>query len=396
MDPNRLARIQDLLRHSQLRGWLLYNFRDLNPIAKRLAPLPSQGLLTRRWAYWIPVAGEPVWLVHAIERGSFEERPERIETYSSWSSFERALLAVTAGAGAIACEYSPACGIPYTSYVDAGTAEQLRGLGYELHPSADLVQAIYAVWTTAQLASHRRAAAVCLQAKDEAFAFIAERLRSHGTVTEVDVQSLLIERFAAAGIDPDHPPIVAVNAHAGDPHYAPRPDLPTPIRRGDLILIDLWGRVANDPDSVFADITWMAYAGAQPPAHMIEVFDVVAKARDAAIDLIVQRVSDGQELHGWEVDDDARGVIAAAGYGDFFIHRTGHSIDTTIHGSGVNIDNLETRDTRALIPDIGFTIEPGIYLPDFGVRLEINVFIHPDRAEVTTMPLQQSFITMPV
>jgi Xaa-Pro aminopeptidase len=211
----------------------------------------------------------------------------------------------------------------------------------------------------------------------------------------VDVQSLLIERFAAAGIDPDHPPIVAVNAHAGDPHYAPRPDHPTPIRRGDLILIDLWGRVADDPDSVFADITWMGYAGSQPPAHMLEVFAVVAKARDAAIDLIVQRVRDGQELHGWEVDAAARGVIAAAGYGDFFIHRTGHSIDTTIHGSGVNIDNLETRDTRALIPHIGFTIEPGIYLPDFGVRLEINVFIHPGRAEVTTLPLQQSFVALP-
>ncbi len=396
MTPDRLARIQELLRRDHLAGWLLYNFRDLNPIAKRLAPLPPQGLLTRRWAFWIPASGDPAWMVHAIEKGSFAGRPERIETYSSWPSFTQALLTLTGGPAPIACEYSPECSIPYTSYVDAGTAELLRGLGYELRPSANLVQAVYAVWTPAQLASHRQAAAVCMAVKDEAFAYVAERLRRDLPVTEVDIQNLLLDRFAAAGIDPDHPPIVGVNAHAGDPHYAPIPERPTPVRRGDLLLIDLWGRVASDPDSVFADITWTGFAGAEPPARLREVAQVVFRARDAAVALISQRIAAGQTVAGWEVDDAARGVIAGAGYGDFFFHRTGHSLDTSIHGSGANMDNLETRDTRTLIPATGFTIEPGIYLPEFGIRSEINVFIHGDRAEVTTLPLQHELILMDV
>ncbi len=391
-----LPLIQDLLRRQHLDGWLLYNFRDLNPIAKRLAPLPPHGLLTRRWVYWIPAQGESAWLTHAIERGSFSHGPETVLTYSSWQSFETSLLALTDGPKRIACEYSPLCSIPYTSYLDAGTVEQLRDLGYTLHPSADLVQAISAVWTPGQLDSHRRAAAVCMSAKDAAFALIAERLAAGSLITESDVQQFIAQRLYEANIDPDHPPIVAVNDHAGNPHYGPDPDHPTPIRRGDLILIDLWGRVAGDPDAVFADMTWMGYAGPQPPEPMIRVFEIVARARDAAIALVQERVAARAPVFGWEVDDVTRDVIKQAGYGDAFIHRTGHSLDTAIHGSGANIDNLETRDTRALIPHIGFTIEPGVYLPDFGVRLEINMFIHDDHAEVTTLPLQHAFVTMPV
>ncbi len=396
MNDATLATIQDLLQRRQIDGWLLYCFRDLNPIAKRLAPLPPLGLLSRRWAYWVPAEGEPAWLVHAIERGGFAKRPERIESYSSWPSFEAALLRLTGGPKRIACEYSPRCGIPYASYLDAGTAEHLTSLGFELQPSADLIQAVLATWTPAQLDSHRRAAAVCLAAKDAAFDFIATRLGAGESVTEVDAQEVILERFAAAGIDPDHPPIVAVNAHAGNPHYAPDPDHPTPIHRGDLILIDLWGREAGDPEAIFADITWMGFAGPQPPEAMQRVFDVVAAARNAGVALVQQRIAAGDPIHGWEVDDAVRGVINRAGYGEYFIHRTGHSLDTATHGSGVNIDNLEMRDTRALIPNIGFTIEPGIYLPDFGVRLEINMFVHGDHAEVTTLPLQNAFITMDV
>lgn len=396
MNNAQRSTIQAMLQERNLDGWLLYCFRDLNPIARRLAPLPPLAMLSRRWAYWIPAHGEAAWLVHAIERGGFAQRPERIESYSSWSSFEAALLRLSGGPKRIACEYSPRCGIPYASYLDAGTAEHLRELGFDLHPSADLIQAVLATWTPAQLASHRRAAAACLAAKDAAFAFIAQQLAANAELSEVDVQALILDRFAAAGIDPDHPPIVAVNAHAGNPHYAPDPAKPTPIRRGNLILIDLWGRVAGDPEAVFADITWVGYAGPQPPAEMQNVFDVVARARDAGAALVQERIAAGVPLHGWEVDDAVRGVIAEAGYGDYFIHRTGHSLDTATHGAGVNIDNLEMADTRALIPHIGFTIEPGVYLPEFGVRLEINMFIHSDRAEVTTLPLQDAFITMTV
>jgi len=391
---DQLATLQTLLQNADLCGWLLYDFRGLNPIARRVAPVPEHAFLSRRWAYWIPARGQPAWLVHAIEREPFQRLPEPVLTYSSWQSFEQALLTLTGGPGPIAGEYSPDCGIPYVSYIDAGTAEQLRRLGYDLRSSADLIQAVYATWTPAQLASHRAAVRICLDAKDAAFEHIAARLRAGIPTTELDIQQFILDRFAESGLDPGHPPIVAVNSNAGNPHYAPSPEHHSPIRPGDLILIDLWGKLADDPDAVFADMTWMGFAGKHLPAEMQQVFDIVARARDAAIQLVERRTTAGETLHGWEVDDAAREVINAAGYGDAFIHRTGHSIDTAIHGSGVNIDNLETRDSRSLIPHIGFSIEPGIYLPAFGVRLEITMFIHDDRAEVTTLPLQREFITM--
>ena len=389
---DKITRIQQMLRQQGLKGWLLYDFHDLNPIARRMAPLPADPMLSRRWAWWIPAEGEPAWLVHAIERGQFDGYDARFVTYSSWQSFEQALLALTDGPGPIACEYSPDCGIPYTSWVDAGTAEQLRRLGYELRSSADLIQAVYATWTPAQLESHRRAVQICMDAKDLAFAAIGERLRAGVPTTELDIQQVILDHFAAHNLDPDHPPIVAVNEHAGDPHYGPTPERHSPILPGDLILIDLWGRLKDDPDAVFADMTWMGYAGDTPPARMQEVFDVVARARDAGVALVQTRVAAGEPVFGWEIDDAVRSVIREAGYGDAFFHRTGHSIDTAAHGSGVNIDNLETRDTRQIIPHIGFTIEPGIYLPEFGVRLEINIYVHEDRAEVTTLPLQYEFV----
>jgi len=393
-ENTQFNQIQSLLQRAKLSGWFLYDFRGLNPIAQRVAPLPEHAMLSRRWAYWIPAEGEPVWLVHAIEQGPFQHLPEQTFTYSSWQSFEEALLALTDGPGPIAGEYSPDCGIPYVSYIDAGTAEQLRRLGYDLHSSADLIQTVYATWTPAQLASHRAAVQICMDAKDAAFKQIARRLHSGIPTTELDIQQFILERFAEADLDPDHPPIVAVNENAGNPHYSPTPDHNSPIRPGDLILIDLWGRLQDDPDAIFADMTWMGYAGEQPPEAMQQVFDIVASARDAAIALVKQRTAAGETLHGWEVDDAARNVILEAGYGEYFFHRTGHSIDTSTHGSGVNIDNLETRDTRSIIPNIGFSIEPGVYLPEFGVRLEITMFIHADYAEVTTLPLQREFITM--
>ncbi|HHB91051.1 MAG TPA: aminopeptidase P family protein [Anaerolineae bacterium] len=394
MNRDLLHRIQQLLNQWHLKGWLVYGFHDLNPIAKRLAPLPEGVMLSRRWAFWIPARGEPAWLVHAIERGQFAGYKARFVTYSSWQSFEQGLLTLTDGPGSIACEYSPDCGIPYVSWVDAGTADQLRRLGYELHSSADLIQATYAVWTPAQLESHRRAVAICMEAKDRAFEAIREGLRTGAQLTELDIQRIILDHFRARGLDPHHPPIVAVNEHAGDPHYMPTPERASVIQPGDVILIDLWGKLKDVPDAVFADITWMAYAGEQPPAAMQKVFDTVARARDAALALVDARLRAGEPVHGWEVDDAAREVIRAAGYGDAFIHRTGHSLDTDIHGSGVNIDNLETRDTRRIIPGIGFTIEPGIYLPEFGVRLEIDVYVHEDRAEITTLPLQDEFVRL--
>ncbi len=389
---DKLQKIQEMLQQQGLKGWLLYDFHEINPIARRMAPLPDDPLLSRRWAWWIPARGEPAWLVHAIERGQFAGYDARFVTYSSWQSFERALLDLTGGPGPIACEYSPDCGIPYVSWLDAGTAEQLRRLGYELRSSADLIQAVYATWTPAQLETHRRAVQICLDAKERAFAAIAERLRAGVPTTELDIQQVILDYFHDHHLDPGHPPIVAVNEHAGDPHYGPTPERHSPIHPGDLILIDLWGKLKDVPDAVFADMTWMGYAGEQIPARMQEAFDVVARARDAGVALVQARVAAGAPVAGWEIDDAVREVIRSAGYGDYFIHRTGHSIDADLHGSGVNIDNLETRDTRRIIPHIGFSIEPGVYLPEFGVRLEIDVYVHEDRAEVTTLPLQTEFI----
>jgi Xaa-Pro aminopeptidase len=389
--PDKIAQIQQMLRASGLKGWLLYNFQHLNPIALRMAPLPESSMLSRRWAWWIPAQGEPAWLVHAIERGQFDAT-QPVFAYSSWQSFQQALLKLTQGPGPIACEYSPDSGIPYVSWVDAGSAEQWRRLGYTLHSSADLIQAIYATWTPVQLQSHRQAVQICLDAKTHAFAAIGQRLRAGVATTELDIQRLILEDFEAHHLLPQHAPIVAVNAHAGDPHYTPVPSRNSPIRAGDLILIDLWGKLKTVPDAVFADMTWMGYAGPQAPAPMQEVLGIVARARDAGVALVQARVAAGAPVHGWEVDDVVREVITRAGYGHAFIHRTGHSIDTALHGSGVNIDNLETKDTRQIIPHIGFSIEPGIYLPDFGVRLEIDMYIHADRAEVTTLPLQTAFI----
>ena len=388
----KTAMIKSMLKCQKLKGWLLYNFHDLNPIARRLAPVPEGAMLTRRWAYWIPADGEPAWLAHAIERGQFSECDVRLVTYSSWKSFELALLELTDGPGPIAVEYSPDCGIPYTSWIDAGTADQLRRLGYQINASADLIQAVYATWTPRQLETHREAVRLCLDAKDLAFRTIARRLRDGIVTTELDIQQVILDYFEAHHLEPDHPPIVAVNEHAGDPHYSPAPERHSLIQSGDLVLIDLWGKLKDDPDAVFADMTWMGYVGETVPAHMQEVLDIVARARDAGVMLADARMRAGEPAFGWEIDDAVRKVIRDAGYGSYFIHRTGHSIDTNVHGSGVNIDNLETRDTRRIIPHIGFTIEPGIYLPEFGVRLEIDLYVHEDRVEVTTLPLQYEFI----
>lgn len=386
------AVIQEMLKRQNLKGWLLYNFHHLNPIATRMTPLPEEAMLTRRWAYWIPAEGDPAWLVHVIERGQFDGYDARFVTYSSWQSFEQALLALTGGPGAIAVEYSPDCSIPYISWIDAGTAEQLRRLRYQLHSSADLIQVVYAVWTPNQLATHRQAVRICLDAKELAFHTIAQRLNAGIVTTELDIQRVILDYFAAHHLEPEHPPIVAVNEHAGDPHYSPTSERHSLIQPGDLILIDLWGKLKGDPDAVFADMTWMGYAGDSPPARMQEVLSTVARARDAGVALVDARVRAGDPVYGWEVDDAVRTVIRDAGYGEYFIHRTGHSIDTEVHGSGVNIDNLETRDTRQLISHIGFTIEPGIYLPEFGVRLEIDIYIHDDWVEITTLPLQYDFV----
>ena len=389
----QLTTIQHALQAAHLDGWLLYDFRGLNPIAGRLAGLPPEGHFSRRWAYWIPARGQPAWLLHRIEMGPFRDRPERLVGYVSWQELRQALHELLGDARRIAMEYSPENAIPYISRVDAGTIELLRSLGYDVVSSADLVQLVEARWTAAQLAQHRETADQLDRIKDQFFAWLSGELRAGRTPGEVEGQQFVMDRFAELNLVTDHPPIVGVNAHSADPHYAPTIERQFMVRPGDFVLLDLWAK-PNRPDGVFADITWTAVAAAQPTAFQQEIFGIVARARDTAVQFVQQRVRAGEPIRGCGVADACRAVITAAGYGPHFIHRTGHSIDTSTHGNGVNMDNLETEDRRHLIPGIAFSIEPGVYLAEFGVRSEINVFVGEGFAEVTTQPVQQAIVPL--
>jgi Xaa-Pro aminopeptidase len=339
-------------------------------------------MLTRRWAYLVPARGEPRLLVHAIERGSFPAHvPGRRDSYASWQSFHAGLEAMLAGLPGrrLAMEYFPMAGIPYLSRVDAGTLELVRSLGVTVVSSAELVQQFLCRFDDRQIESHARACRAIDEAKDEAFARVGEEHRRGREPAEHEIQDLLMARFAERGLITDHPPIVAVNGHAGDPHYVPGKDRPTPIRKGDLLLIDLWAKEpgADDP---YADITWMAFCGDRPPPKVQEIFRVTAGGRDAGFSLVERAWKEGRKLQGWQVDRVVRDHIGAHGYGDRFVHRTGHSIGfASPHGDGANMDDLETHDTRELLERTAFSIEPGIYLPEegMGVRLEIDVVLTP-------------------
>ena len=378
-----------------LDGWLLYDFRGSNPIARNVAGINDPGI-TRRWFCYIPFGGTPIWLVHRIEVSHFTDVLGEVRTYTHWGELQREMETILADSNRVAMEYSPFAAIPYVSRVDAGTVELIRSLGVEVVSSADLVQQSEARWTADQFAGHLESARSILEIKDEAFAWLSERLRDGLPVTEYDVQSLIMARFDAEDLIPGHPPIVAVNAKASDPHYYPTADQHQPIQPGDFVLIDLWAK-QKGPDAVYADTTWVAYAGKNAPQRYIEVFEVVREARDLAVEFIRESFALGEMVYGYAVDDLVRGYITQRGYGEFFIHRTGHSIGTEIHGNGVNIDNLETKDERALIPNVCFSIEPGIYLPQFGVRSEIDVFIAdltPEGVVVTTLPAQEEVIML--
>lgn len=388
-----LAEIQKALQAADLDGWLLFDFRGMNPIAVQVAGLPAEGVFSRRWAYWIPARGEAARLVHRIEAGPFVKAQEPVHTYVTWQDLTRGLQALLGPARRIAMEFSPGGAIPYVARVDAGTIDLIRGLGVEVVSSADLVQWVQARWTPAQLAQHREAARLLNQIKDECFAWLAAELRAGRAPGEVEGQQFVMRRFAETGLITDHPPIVGINAHSGDPHYAPTVERQFFLHAGDFVLLDLWAKL-DQPGAVFADITWVAFAGAEAPAAQREIFAIVARARDAAVQFIQQRFAAGQRVQGFEVDDATRAVIAEAGYGAAFFHRTGHSIDTNGHGNGVNMDNLETHDERTLIPGVGFSIEPGIYLAEFGVRSEINMIVGEGFAEVTTQPVQQAIVPL--
>lgn len=390
-----IQEIQSYLTEQELDGWLLYDFRGMNAIAQNVAGLAGLNI-TRRWFCYIRTVGEPIWLVHQIEGSHFSDMTGDVRTYTSWRALDREMTELLPKGGRIAMEYSPNASIPYVSRVDAGTLEWIRGLDVEVVSSADLVQHIEARWTAEQFAGHQESARFILAAKDDAFAWMGAQLRRGNQITEYDVQCRLMEHFDRLDLTTGHPPIVAVNEHSSDPHYVPTATNHRKIERTDFVLIDLWAK-QNTPDAVYADTTWVAYTGDTVPERYVKIFEIVREARDRAVAFIREKMAGGDTVYGYAVDDVARGYITEQGYGDFFIHRTGHSIGTEIHGNGANIDNLETRDERALIPGTCFSIEPGIYLSEFGVRTEIDVFLgHQarDGVIVTTAPIQNEVLPL--
>jgi Xaa-Pro dipeptidase len=373
--------IQNDLRAAKLGGWLFYDFRGRDPIAQGILQLPP-GMRTRRWYYFVPAKGTPRKLVHKIETESLAALPGDTLFYAGQEELRKNLAKLLRSAKNVAMQYSPRNAIPYVAMVDAGTVELVRSTGVKVVSSADLVQKYEACWSEAQLESHLAAGALIDLVVRRAFELAANNVREKKTFTEYDLKQWILKEFESAGISVDQGPDIAVGPHASDPHYGPTPETASPIREGDLLLLDVWGKM-KAAGSVYYDITWVGYLGAKVPEKMAKIFAIVREARDKAVDLIQSSVAAGKPLQGWQVDLAARKVIEKAGYGKYFFHRTGHNIGQTVHGNGVNMDGLETHDVRHLIPKTCNSIEPGIYLPEFGIRSEVNMYIGEKEARVT-------------
>ncbi len=382
--------IQKALRDENLDGWLFFDHHVRDPLAYRVLGFEPTRTPTRRWYYMIPAEGEPQKLVHRIEAGMIDALPGAKLAYSSWTQQLEGLKTITAGAKRVAMQYSKNCAVPYVAMVDAGTIELVRSIGLEVVGSADLVQHFEARWSQAKLDSHIAAGKLVDEVRRAAFVEIGKKLKAGRRLDEFAIKTFILESFEKAGLITDHGPIVAVNGNASNPHYEPEARGSAEIRKGDLVLIDLWAKL-KEPGSVYYDITWTGYCGSSAPSEMNNVFDVVKGGRDAGVEKVRSAVAAQQTLCGFEVDDATRGYIAKHGYSEFFFHRTGHSIGEDVHGTGANMDNLETHDERKVVAWTCFSIEPGIYLPEFGIRSEVNVFVG-DKSAGTTGEVQQSLV----
>ena len=374
-----LLGIQEALRREKLDGWLFFDHHERDPLAYRVLGLSTPRHVTRRWYYLIPAQGDPRALVHRIESGVIRELPGERLQYSSWQEQHAGLAQLLKGATRVAMQYSPLCAVPYVAMVDAGTIELVRSLGVDVVTSAELIQEFEACLSDAQFATHLEAGTHVDRICAEAFRFIGARLAEG--VDEITVRDFVREQFRSAGLVSDSGPIVGVNRNAGNPHYEPTPESSAPILRGDFVLIDMWAKL-DQPGAVYYDITWTGVCG-EPRDRVRHVFEIVRDARDKAVEAVSSAVAGHRQIRGFEVDDAAREHISAVGFGDRFVHRTGHSIGTEVHGTGANMDNLETHDERRILPGALFSVEPGIYLSDFGVRSEVNVFVQANSAAVT-------------
>ncbi len=382
-----LGEVQSFMRERGIDAWLIYDFRASNAVLARV--LPGKRWTTRRVYLWIPAQGEPHVLAHHIDASQFESGPVAVTRYLAWPEIRTWLAARTSGLTRVAMEYAPGCTLPVVSMVDAGTIEMVRSLGVEVVSSADLIQYHVARWSAEAVSNHAIAATKTAQIKDDAFGLIRSKLAAGVSVNEFEVQKYMRARFAEEGLQHNDGPIVAVNAHSGDPHFEPTAENAAQIKKGDWILIDLWARIPGE-DNIFSDITWVGFAGANVTGKHREVFEAVRRARDASIALAQNEWKSKRRLQGWQLDDAARHEIIRSGFESGLRHRTGHSLSPgpLVHGYGVNLDNLETHDTREILPGLGWTVEPGIYGPDFGVRLEINMFCDPAKGPIVTSCLQ--------
>lgn len=376
---------------NKIDGWLLYEFGGINPLAQRILGT-SDRPITRRYFYYIPCHGDPVGLVHSIDSPNLPKIEGEVWSYTTWHEMKEKLQVVLRDAKIIAMEYSPQGDIPYVSRVDAGIVELIRKMNKKVISSADLLQLTTARWGEVGLKLHREAVRKLSRVKDEAFQLIQKKIRSKEDITECEVQQYILKRFGEESLETVYEPTVAVNENSGNPDYIPTKETSKTIGENSLVLIDLWAKESNQK-AVFADMTWVAYTGQRIPGDVKKIFRVVAGARDTAVEFIRKSLREKKVIEGWQVDNVARTYIKNQGYEKFFTHRTGHSLDQDQHGSGANIDNFEIKDTRKILPDTGFTIEPGIYLRDFGIRSEIDAYVTDENIVITT-PIQRSIVKL--
>ncbi len=390
-----IERIQTALQDEHIDGWLFYDFRKSNPIAYQVLDLPCQEMYTRRWFYFVPAQGMPTAIISAVESHVLHSLPGTRLVFRTWEEMHQRVQSLLRPGIRVAMEYSPLNAIPYISRVDAGTVELIRSFAVEVVSSANLSQRFVAQLTDEQIESHREAGRRLITTKNQLFAELTNDLQISTELDEYTVQQRFEALIQQAGLVAPEPPIVAVNANSGNPHYVPTMEYHAPIVRGDLILFDFWAKLPHD-GAIFADYTWMAFAGTRDeiPQRQREVFETVRRARNTGIAFVRERLAADERVEGRQVDDVTRAVIVKAGYGNYFVHRTGHSITTADHGNGANIDNFETQDQRLLLPNTCGSIEPGIYLPEFGVRSEIDLLIHEHDAEVTGVPAQEEIVAL--
>jgi len=376
-----LPAIQSALRQRNIDAWLFYDHHHRDPIAYRVLGLPASLMVTRRWFYLIPAQGEPSKLVHKIESGHLDSLPGAKSVYAGWQELFAQLKTFLGNHKTIAMQYSPNNLVFTVSLVDAGTIELVRSMGKTVVSAADLIAQFESTWTEEQIQTHFAARDAVDSITAAAFPEIGRRVRNGGT-TEHAMQQWFMEAFRRENLVTDDPPVVAVNANSGNPHYEPHAEGSAPIREGDFVLLDVWAK-KNTPGAVYYDITWTGCIGKAPSDKQREIFQIVRDARDVGVKTVLDAIAAGQHIAGWQVDRATRDHIQKSGYGDYFIHRTGHSIGTDVHSNGANMDDLEIHDERQILPNSCFSIEPGIYLPDFGVRSEVNVLVRSNRAEVT-------------